>query len=36
MLSSALPIWRQTQAEIEALLAESSPDHLRADLRALS
>jgi DNA-binding MarR family transcriptional regulator len=35
-LSSALPIWRQTHAEIEARLLASSPDHLRAELRALS
>ncbi len=36
LLVAALPIWRRTHAEIEGLLGASSPDHLRADLRALS
>jgi hypothetical protein len=29
-------VWRRTHAEIDHLLIESSPDRLRADLRALS
>jgi len=36
LLSAAVPVWRRTHAEIDGLLAGSSPDHLRADLRALS
>jgi DNA-binding MarR family transcriptional regulator len=35
-LADAVPIWETTHAEIERLLEESSPDRLRADLRALS
>ncbi len=36
LLSAAVPVWRRTHAEIEHLLAGSTPDRLRADLRALS
>jgi DNA-binding MarR family transcriptional regulator len=35
-LAAAVPIWETTHAEIERLLEGSSPDQLRADLRALS
>jgi DNA-binding MarR family transcriptional regulator len=35
-LSAAVPVWRRTHAEIDRLLSGSSPDHLRAELRALS
>jgi DNA-binding MarR family transcriptional regulator len=36
VLAAAVPIWEATHAEIERLLEGSSPDRLRADLRALS
>jgi DNA-binding MarR family transcriptional regulator len=36
LLSSAVPAWRRTHADIEHLLPEPAPDRLRADLRALS
>ena len=36
LLVAACPVWRQTHAAIDRLLAASSPDRLRADLRALS
>jgi DNA-binding MarR family transcriptional regulator len=36
LLSTAVPVWRQTHAEIDGLLPESNPERLRADLRALS
>jgi DNA-binding MarR family transcriptional regulator len=36
MLAAAMPIWHQTHQSIEGLLGHSSPDRLRADLRALS
>jgi DNA-binding MarR family transcriptional regulator len=36
VLGSAVPVWRRTHAEIARLLTGSSPDRLRADLRALS
>jgi DNA-binding MarR family transcriptional regulator len=36
LLAAAVPIWRRTHAAIDRLLANSSPDRLRADLRALS
>ena len=36
LLSTAVPVWRRTHAEIDCLLTGSSPDRLRADLRALS
>ena len=35
LLSTAVPVWRRTHAGIDRLLTESSPDRLRADLRAL-
>jgi hypothetical protein len=35
-LRAALPLWEQAQAATERLVTESSPDRLRADLRALS
>ena len=36
VLATAVPIWEATHAETERLLGGSSPDRLRADLRALS
>ena len=36
LLVAASPVWRQTHAAIDHLLAGSNPDRLRADLRALS
>jgi DNA-binding MarR family transcriptional regulator len=36
LLDTAVPVWRETHAEIEHLLAGPTPDRLRADLRALS
>lgn len=36
LLMKALPIWRQTHADIEAALPNSDPDVLRADLVAMS
>ena len=36
LLGAAVPVWRRTHAEIDRLLTGSSPDRLRADLRALS
>jgi DNA-binding MarR family transcriptional regulator len=36
LLQSAIPVWRRTHAEVERLLPSADPDHLRADLRALS
>jgi len=36
LLVAALPIWRQTHAEIEPVLIGVLADLLRADLRALS
>jgi DNA-binding MarR family transcriptional regulator len=36
LLYAAVPAWRRTHAEIEHLLTGSTPDRLRADLRALS
>lgn len=36
LLVAAMPIWRRTHAELDQLLARSSPDRLRADLVALS
>jgi DNA-binding MarR family transcriptional regulator len=35
-LAAAVPIWERTHGEIERLLGGSSPERLRADLRALS
>ncbi|MFZ5790192.1 MAG: MarR family winged helix-turn-helix transcriptional regulator [Pseudomonadota bacterium] len=36
LLGAAFPVWKRTHAAIERLLARSSADELRADLRALS
>ncbi|HSG91232.1 MAG TPA: MarR family winged helix-turn-helix transcriptional regulator [Pseudomonadales bacterium] len=36
LLTTAVPIWTRTEAEIEGLLGRSSPDRLRTDLTALS
>src|SRR5262249_31459343 len=36
LLVAAGPLWRQPHAAIDRLLTGSSPDRLRADLRALS
>jgi DNA-binding MarR family transcriptional regulator len=36
LLATAMPVWRQTHTAIEGLVAESGPDRLRDDLRALS
>jgi DNA-binding MarR family transcriptional regulator len=36
LLAAAVPIWKRTHAAIDRLLADTSPDRLRADLRALS
>src|ERR1700749_4248454 len=36
LLRAAVPVWRRTHAEIDRLLTGSSPDRLRADLRAVS
>lgn len=36
LLVKALPVWRQTHAEIEGLLSRANADALRADLVALS
>jgi len=36
LLVSALPVWERTHEELERLLGDISPDHLRSGLRALS
>jgi DNA-binding MarR family transcriptional regulator len=36
LLAAAVPIWKREHAAVERLLDRSSPDDLRADLRALS
>jgi DNA-binding MarR family transcriptional regulator len=36
LLSAAMPIWRQTHAELDRLLTDPDSDTLRAGLRALS
>jgi DNA-binding MarR family transcriptional regulator len=36
LLVTACPVWKQTHATIEGLLASASPDRLRAELRTLS
>jgi DNA-binding MarR family transcriptional regulator len=36
LLTVALPLWEQAQAETERLLADSGADQLRSGLRALS
>ncbi|MEX0957490.1 MAG: MarR family transcriptional regulator [Rhizobiaceae bacterium] len=35
-LAAAVPAWKRTEEEIEALLSRGDPDRLRADLKALS
>jgi DNA-binding MarR family transcriptional regulator len=36
LLASAVPVWERTSAEVEALLPDSNPAALRANLRAIS
>ena len=36
LLASAVPVWRDTHADIDGLLPRSNSDDLREDLRALS
>lgn len=36
LLAAAVPVWRETHAAIDSLLPRCHPEHLRADLRALS
>jgi DNA-binding MarR family transcriptional regulator len=36
LLNAAVPVWRRTHAEIDALLTDASPDRLRTELRARS
>jgi DNA-binding MarR family transcriptional regulator len=36
LLASAVPVWRQTHAKIDGLLAHGDLDRLRQDLRALA
>ena len=36
LLVEALPVWKRAHAAVDQLLDRSNPDHLRADLRALS
>jgi len=36
LLVAAVPVWKKTHAAVERLLARSSPEDLRAALRALS
>jgi DNA-binding MarR family transcriptional regulator len=36
LLARAVPVWRQTHAEIDGLLAHADPDRLRRDLRSLA
>jgi DNA-binding MarR family transcriptional regulator len=36
LLMAAVPVWKKTHAAVERLIARSSPDDLRAALRALS
>lgn len=36
LLTSAVPTWEQTSAEVEALLHDGNPDGLRRNLRSLS
>lgn len=35
LLARALPVWRATHADVDALLPHADPDRLRADLLAL-
>jgi hypothetical protein len=36
LLVAAAPLWKEAHAEVERLITRSSPDTLRASLRALS
>src|SRR3954447_149970 len=36
LLSSAVPLWERTHAEVEGLLEDADPDRLRDNLRALT
>jgi DNA-binding MarR family transcriptional regulator len=36
LLVAAVPVWKRTHAALERLITRSSPNDLRADLRALS
>lgn len=36
VLVAALPVWRETHNDIDVMLPELDPDHLRTDLRSLS
>jgi DNA-binding MarR family transcriptional regulator len=36
LLARAVPVWRNTHAAVEALLADGDSDRLRSNLRALS
>jgi DNA-binding MarR family transcriptional regulator len=36
LLANAVPIWKKTQAAVEALLPRGGPDRLRKNLRAVS
>src|SRR6201990_3447858 len=36
LLAKALPLWRRTHDEVEQLLPDRDPDHLRRSLQALS
>jgi DNA-binding MarR family transcriptional regulator len=36
LLVAAVPIWKQTHAEVDSLLARANSEELRVDLRALS
>jgi len=36
LLVAAVPVWRDTHAEIDRLLPDGGPEHLRAELRALT
>ena len=36
MLTRALPVWRDTHAEVDLQLSASNPERLRHDLRAIS
>src|ERR1700753_1538609 len=36
LLAQALPLWKRTHDEVEQLLPDQNPDHLRRSLQALS
>ncbi len=36
LLARAVPVWERVHRELEALLPEGDPDHLRNNLRAFS